>query len=397
MNNKMVEPDYTAKIKVIGVGGAGGNAVNNMIEANLQGVKFIAANTDAQALIQSKATHRIQIGEKLTEGLGAGANPNVGREAAEENEKELRAALEDSHMVFITAGFGGGTGTGAAPVIAKICKDLNALTVAVVTKPFSFEARKRSRQAEEGIAALREVADTVITIPNDRLRGLADKNTRMLDMFKKADEILLNSVKGVTDLIMNPGHVGLDYADIRTIMSRAGMAIMGIGVASGEGRAIEAADRAISHPLLEDISIAGAKGVLINITASSDITMDEVMEASDRIHSEVGEDAEIIWGMALDETVGDEMRITVIATGIGSDEPQTIRRLNDYDPTYGGKVRELNPDERGGKVIDYETPSYIRRAENKMAPPETKTVKPKGLIIDNGDLEVPTFLRRKVD
>jgi len=397
MSNNMVEPDYTAKIKVIGVGGAGGNAVNNMIDANLQGVKFITANTDAQALIQSKAAHKIQIGEKLTEGLGAGANPQVGREAAQENEKELRAALEDSHMVFITAGFGGGTGTGAAPVIAKICKELNALTVAVVTKPFSFEARKRSRQAEEGIAALREVADTVITIPNDRLRGLADKNTRMLDMFKKADEILLNSVKGVTDLIMNPGHVGLDYADIRTIMSRAGMAIMGIGVASGEGRAIEAADRAISHPLLEDISIAGAKGVLINITANSDITMDEVMEASDRIHSEVGEDAEIIWGMALDETVGDEMRITVIATGIGSDEPQTIRRLDDYDPTYGGKVRELNQNERGGKVIDYETPSYIRRAENKVTQPETKTVKPKGLIIDNGDLEVPTFLRRKVD
>ncbi|MCK4469671.1 MAG: cell division protein FtsZ, partial [Desulfobacterales bacterium] len=229
-----VENDKSAKIKVIGVGGAGGNAINNMIDSRLQGVKFIAVNTDSQALDMSKAPIKIQIGEKITEGLGAGANPQVGREAALENADAIRDVLADSHMVFITAGFGGGTGTGAAPVIAEICKDITALTVAVVSKPFSFEGKKRARQAEEGIDALKEVTDTVITIPNDRLRGLASKNAKMTEMFKKADEVLLHSVKGITDLIMMPGLVNLDFADIRTTMSRAGLAIMGIGVASGE-------------------------------------------------------------------------------------------------------------------------------------------------------------------
>ena len=231
-----VETDSSAKIKVIGVGGAGGNAISNMIDSKLQGVKFIVANTDVQALEISKAPVKIQIGEKLTEGLGAGANPQIGRDAAIENEEAIRQALDGNHMVFITAGFGGGTGTGAVPVIAEVCKDLGALTVAVVTKPFSFEGRKRTRQAEEGITDLKEIADTVITIPNDRLRGLASKNATMLEMFRKADEILLHSVKGITDLIMMPGLVNLDFADVKTTMSKAGMAIMGIGMANNENR-----------------------------------------------------------------------------------------------------------------------------------------------------------------
>ncbi len=237
-----VDQEKSAKIKVIGVGGAGGNAINNMIASQLQGVKFIAANTDSQALEMSLAPVKIQLGEHLTEGLGAGANPQIGRDAALESEEALRNALADSHMVFITAGFGGGTGTGAAPVIAEICKDLGALTVAVVTKPFAFEGKKRTLLAESGIDSLKQVADTAISIPNDRLRGLAPKKAKLTDMFLKADEILLHSVKGITDLIMMPGLVNLDFADVKTTMSKAGMAIMGIGISSGENRAIEAAE-----------------------------------------------------------------------------------------------------------------------------------------------------------
>lgn len=270
MSFTLIENENSAKIKVIGVGGAGGNAINNMIDSNLLGVQFIAANTDAQALDFSKASVKLQIGDKITQGLGAGADPQIGREAAVENAEAIKNMLAGSHMVFITAGFGGGTGTGAAPVIAEICKEMGVLTVAVVTKPFSFEGKKRARQAQDGINILKEVADTVITIPNDRLRGLASKNAKMVEMFKKADEVLLHSVKGITDLIMMPGLVNLDFADVRTTMSKAGMAIMGIGRARGENRAIEAAERAISHPLLEDISISGAKGVLINITCTRD-------------------------------------------------------------------------------------------------------------------------------
>ena len=314
-----VDNEKSAKIKVIGVGGAGGNAINNMIASNLQGVKFITANTDAQALEISQAPIRIQLGEGITEGLGAGANPNVGRDAALENEEDIREALSDSHMVFITAGFGGGTGTGAAPVIAEICKDLGALTVAVVTRPFSFEGKKRSLQAECGIEALKQVVDTAITIPNDRLRGLASKKATLVEMFVKADEILLHSVKGITDLIMMPGVVNLDFADVRTTMSKAGMALMGIGISSGENRAVEAAEKAISHPLLEDVPITGARGVLMNITASSDMEFEEVAEASEFIHNEVGEEAEIFWGTSVDDNMRDEMRVTVIATGIGQE------------------------------------------------------------------------------
>jgi cell division protein FtsZ len=399
-----VDNQNSAKIKVIGVGGAGGNAINNMIAGNLQGVKFISANTDAQALEISQAELRIQLGTKITEGLGAGANPQVGREAALENAEMIKETLADSHMVFITAGFGGGTGTGAAPVIARLCKEMGILTVAVVTRPFSFEGRKRAHQADEGILELKKAADTVITIPNDRLRGLASKNAKMVDMFKKADEILLHSVKGITDLIMMPGLVNLDFADVKTTMSRAGMAIMGIGISSGDNRALEAAERAISHPLLEDINISGAKGVLMNITSNSDLTMEEMTEASERIYNEVGDDAEIIWGAVIDDSVGEEMSVTVIATGIGEKEREREREKDRrslskvMDPTYGGKVRDITPADLA-RSSELDEPTYIRRRRQAVSERPSGEIyrEYKGIVIDNDDLDVPTFLRRKAD
>jgi cell division protein FtsZ len=420
MTFSYVENENSAKIKVIGVGGAGGNAVNNMIDAKLRGVKFIVANTDIQALENSKAEVKIQIGKNLTEGLGAGADPEKGREAALESAEELREALADSHMVFITAGFGGGTGTGAAPVIAEICKDLGILTVAVASKPFSFEGRKRTKQALEGLEKLHGITDTVITIPNDRLRGIAPKGARMVDMFIKADEILHHSVKGITDLIMMPGHVNLDFADVRATMQKAGKALMGIGIASGENRAVEAAERAISHPLLEDISISGAKAVLMNITSSSDLTLDEMTEASDRIYKEVGEDAEIIWGQTFDEDLGDEMRITVIATGIGTDEQGRVDNIRTFEPhavpqpaayqqpatcpqpaagtpsdtIARGHVRTPTEDELAN-WNEYDNPVIIKhkKAVGDDALLDNYTT----MAFDSDDLEVPTFLRRKAD
>jgi cell division protein FtsZ len=329
----------------------------------------------------------------LTEGLGAGANPEVGREAAIENSDELREVLADSHMVFITAGFGGGTGTGAAPIVAEICKELGTLTVAVVSKPFSFEGRKRFKQAEEGISILREVSDTLITIPNDRLRGIAAKNATVVEMFKKADEVLLHSVKGITDLIMVPGQVNLDFADVRTTMAKSGMALMGIGIATGENRATEAAEKAISHPLLEDISIAGAKAVLMNVTSTSELTMEEMTEASDRIYAEVGEDAEIIWGHAFDETLGDELRVTVIATGIGQ-ETEKVRSLKVADHnTRRGKIRDITPQDMK-RAADFDEPTVV---QTKKAVNQSENGSYRGIILDNTDLEIPTFLRKKAD
>ncbi len=433
MNFSYVESNTSAKIKVIGVGGAGGNAVNNMINAKLQGVKFIVANTDAQALETANAEVKIQLGKSLTEGLGAGADPGIGKEAALESMDEIREALEGSHMVFITAGFGGGTGTGAAPVIAEICKDLGVLTVAVASKPFSFEGKKRERQALEGLEKLHGITDTVITIPNDRLRGIAPKGARMVDMFIKADEILHHSVKGITDLIMMPGHVNLDFADVKTTMQKAGKALMGIGIASGENRATEAAEKAISHPLLEDISISGAKGVLMNITSSSDLTLDEMTEASDRIYQEVGDEAEIIWGQTFDDTMGDEIRITVIATGIGTDEPklaenmhrfappaQTAPHVYESQPVYHhahagqaavqtraahqayaddghiarGQVRNPTQEELAN-WNEFEEP--IRVTRKRVVGGEDMSQPYNNAAFDKDDLEVPTFLRRKAD
>jgi len=335
----------------------------------------------------------------LTQGLGAGANPQVGKEAAMESREVLKQALSDSHMVFITAGFGGGTGTGAAPVIAEICKELETLTVAVVSKPFSFEGKKRTRQAEEGIEMLKEMADTVITIPNDRLRGLASKSAKMIEMFRKADEILLHSVKGITDLIMMPGLVNLDFADVKTIMAKAGMALMGIGIACGENRATEAAERAISHPLLEDISISGAKGVLINITCTSDLTMDEMTEASERIYNEVGDEAEIIWGTVVDDNLGDELRVTVIATGIGSGTGAgcvgTFGKVTDGYPTRG-VVRDITPDDLKN-ASEFDEPTFIRQ-QKAVGESSGATYRGyKGVVLDNEDLDTPTFLRKQAD
>ncbi len=399
-----VDNEKSAKIKVIGVGGAGGNAINNMIRSGLQGVKFIAANTDAQALEISRADVRIQLGSSITEGLGAGANPQIGRDAALETVEDIRNALKDSHMVFITGGLGGGTGTGATPVIAEICREMGALTVAVVTKPFSFEGKKRALIAEQGLNELKKVVDTAITIPNDRLRALASKKATLMEMFLKADEILLHAVKGITDLIVMPGLVNLDFADVRTTMAKAGMALMGIGISAGENRAIEAAERAISHPLLEDLSIAGAKGVLMNITASSGMEFEEVAEASERIHKEVGDEAEIFWGTSVDETLGDEMRVTVIATGIGAEVEAVRFREKDFEKEkrivqpLRGKVRDVTPaDMDRGDIVDLDEPTFIR---HRRAVGESSGALYRGvgrMALDDTDLDVPTFLRRKAD
>jgi cell division protein FtsZ len=316
-------------------------------------------------------------------------------------------------MVFITAGFGGGTGTGAAPVIAEVCKDLGILTVAVVTKPFSFEGKKRAKAAEDGILKLRDITDTVITIPNDRLRGIASKGAKMIDMLVKADEILHHSVKGITDLIMMPGLVNLDFADVRTTMSKAGMALMGIGIASGEHRAIEAAERAISHPLLEDISISGARGVLINITCTSDLTLDEMTEASDRIHREVGDDAEIIWGQTIDESLGDEMRVTVIATGIGDEPapavaaPAAPTKVHPIDNARQAKESRPRTESFAARGVvrtptqeelenwnEFDEPVLVRR---KKAVGEDGRNSFRGLSFDTTNLDIPTFLRRQAD
>ena len=319
-----IERDNNLKIRTIGVGGAGGNAVNNMIAAKLAGVDFIIANTDARPLRNSNVPITIQLGENITGGLGAGSIPEMGRASAEESFETIKTVLSESHMVFITAGFGGGTGTGAAPVIARACKELGALTVAVVSKPFSFEGKKRVRQADEGIKLMKEIADAVIIISNDRLGSLATKDARMVDMFRKADDVLLHSIKGITDLIKVTGYVNLDFADVRATMENVGGALMGFGVSSGEKRAIEAVEQAISHPLLEDISISGAKGVLVNITSGSNITMDEMTRVTDRIHEEAGDDADIIWGQVFDESLNEKIQVTVIATGIEENRNRLI-------------------------------------------------------------------------
>ncbi|MDD4732414.1 MAG: cell division protein FtsZ [Desulfovibrio sp.] len=311
-----IEHDTSAKIKVIGCGGGGGNAVNNMIQSALKGVEFIVCNTDAQDIEKSLAETKIHIGQKLTKGLGAGANPEIGRNAATENIDEIRQSLEGADMVFITAGMGGGTGTGAAPVVAEVARELGALTVGVVTKPFFFEGKRRLGAAEDGINTLSEVVDSIITIPNDRLLQLAAKKASFTEMLKKADEVLYYATKGIADLITVHGLINLDFADVKAVMSNSGLALMGTGMAAGEGRAKEAARMAITSPLLEDVSIEGAKGVLMNITCSPEMLIEEAAEAANIISSEADEDAQIFFGTVFDPDAGDEMRITVIATGI---------------------------------------------------------------------------------
>lgn len=306
-----------AKIKVVGVGGSGCNAVNTMIRMGLSGVEFITANTDKQALDASMASTKMPIGQELTKGLGAGANPEIGRKAALEDYAKISEVLAGADMVFITAGMGGGTGTGAAPVFAKIAKEIGALTVGVVTKPFQFEGRKRMKHAEQGMAWLRENVDSLITIPNQRLLAISGSSLSMMDAFKKADEVLLNAVQGISDLINHTGLINSDFADVRTIMQNKGLALMGIGMAEGENRAVEAATNAISSPLLEDVSIEGATGIIINITGSSNLSIHEVNEATTLIMEAAHEDAEIIFGTVIDESLKDQVKVTVIATGLG--------------------------------------------------------------------------------
>jgi cell division protein FtsZ len=382
---EIAERESAAKIKVIGIGGGGGNAINNMIKSNLAGVDFIAANTDLQALETSLAPVKIQLGRGITKGLGAGANPEIGRSAALEDVDKLRELLQGSDMVFITAGLGGGTGTGGAPVVAQIAKELQALTVAVVTKPFNFEGRQRQKQAERGIQELKKVVDTIITIPNDRLIGLATKKAKFVDMLKKADDVLLYAVRGISDLIMVPGLINLDFADVRTIMSEMGMALMGTGIARGDNRANEAAQQAISSPLLEDVSISGARGVLMNITSGSDLTIEEVQEASSLIQQQAHEDANIIWGTVVDDNVGEEMRVTVIATGIGEAE---ARVKPDLGVIQGSRRSD-----------DLDTPTFLRQHKKiqEGAPERNRPMGLKDFPLDEEELEIPTFLRRQAD
>ncbi len=347
-----VEMQQFADIKVIGIGGGGNNAINRMIEAGLKGVEFLAVNTDSQALWMSKADKKIQVGEKLTKGLGAGADPEIGLKAAEENADDIKRALQGADMVFVTAGMGGGTGTGGAPVIARIARELGALTVGVVTRPFTFEGRKRNLQAETGIQTLREEVDSLITIPNDRLLQVVEKNTAFNDAFRIADDILRQGVQGISDLIAVPGVINCDFADVKTVMKNTGSALMGIGAAEGENRAAEAARLAISSPLLET-SIDGAKGVLFNISGGADLTLFEIYEAAEIIHQAVDAEANIIFGANIVEGLEDEVRVTVIATGFAT-----------YKPRLGEVAKE--------KGLD--------------APPS---------FAEKGDLEIPPFLRNR--
>jgi cell division protein FtsZ len=321
-------PIANARMKVVGVGGAGGNAVNRMINEELEGVEFISMNTDGQALKSSQAQITLQIGKKLTRGLGAGARPEVGRQALAESEEEVRRALEGADLVFVTAGMGGGTGTGAAPLVAEIARDMGALTIGVVTKPFSFEGKKRERQAMQGLAELRRAVDTMILVPNDRLLAVVPKGTSFRDALKKADEVLLHATQGISDLIRVTGEVNVDFADVRTVMSARGPALMGSGFGEGDNRAQEAAQEAISSPLLDNVSIAGAKGVLINITGGMDLAIDEVTEISSIIQEEAGDEAEIIFGAVHDPELEEKIRVTVIATGFDSENDDKVIQGN---------------------------------------------------------------------
>ena len=370
-----------ANIKVFGVGGAGLNAVNNMIKEGLEGVQFYAANTDAQALASSIAAYRIQLGAEITRGLGAGADPDVGYAAAQESAAQVRSALEGADMVFITAGMGGGTGTYAASVVAQIARDLGCLTVGVVTKPFLFEGKRRMRNADRGIDELKKAVDTLITIPNQRLLSIAGRNTSLLDTFKRADNVLFQAVKGISDLIVFEGLVNVDFADVRAVMSEMGMAMMGTGEGSGENRALEAAEKAISSPLLEDISIRGARGILINVTASPDVTLQEVNEAAEIVHAEADDDANIIWGMVIDDVLQDSVRVTVIATGFGEEE---LARRSDDAP------RRTPLSGFGSESSSVVTPK-------KQPPGEVVKLKKLSVLGGSSDeehFEVPVFLRK---
>ncbi|EAT14871.1 cell division protein FtsZ [Desulfuromonas acetoxidans] len=374
--------DQTAKIKVIGVGGGGSNVVDAMINAQIIGVEFIVANTDAQALKRSVAPMKIQLGTKLTKGLGAGASPDVGREAAMEDRSRIVELLTGADMVFVACGLGGGTGTGAAPVIAEAAKEVGALTVGVVTKPFSREGRQRLVKAENGVEDLKKVVDSLIVIPNDRLIGLAGKNMTILDAFKPSDDVLRQAVQGISDLITTSGLINVDFADVKSVMSERGMAMMGIGVAEGEKRASEAAQQAISSPLLEEIDISGAKGVLVNISGSSTMTMEEFDEASRIVHEKVHEDANIIVGLVINEELGEQLKITAIATGFGDSFEKDKRHLKNIKEDVAKMI---------GSKVDLDVPTIIRNQQRDAA----RNMRLKGNEEDEYD--IPTFLRKRVD
>jgi cell division protein FtsZ len=408
-----------ARIKVVGVGGGGGNAVNTMIAAGLQGVDFMTANTDAQALKANLASIKLQLGAAFTKGLGAGGNPEVGRKAATEDLERIREMLTGADMVFVTAGMGGGTGTGGAPVVARVAREVGALTVGVVTKPFLFEGKKRGRQAEEGMRELKANVDTLIVIPNQRLLAVAGRNMSILETFKKADDVLLQAVRGISDLITVHGLINLDFNDVRTIMSEMGMALMGSATASGEDRAVEAAQKAISSPLLEDVSIQGARGVLINITGGADLTIHEVNEAATLIQEEADDEANIIFGAVIDESLHDQIRITVIATGFGEPREEVKRPpaaatqraaivppvqtsapaprvaftrepVREAAQTAAATARKVV---RVGGINDLDGTMWTRQGSNgDRAEPISLTVPE-----DDDRLDIPTFLRKQAD
>ena len=380
-----------AVIKVIGVGGGGGNAVNHMLRSNIEGVEFICANTDAQALKNTEVRTALQLGSNVTRGLGAGANPDRGFEAAMEDRDRIYEALEGADMVFITAGMGGGTGTGAAPVVAEVAKELGILTVAVVTKPFSFEGGKRLRIAEEGIARLSEHVDSLITIPNEKLLSVLGKTTSLLDAFKAANDVLLNAVQGIAELITRPGLINVDFADVRTVMSEMGVAMMGTGRASGEKRAREAAELAIRSPLLEDINLSGARGILVNITAGLDLAIGEFDEVGNTVKEFARDDATVVVGTVIDPEMVDEMRVTVVATGLGEELPALVKQPEvEIKP-----VRLVSNDATETDNLDYtslEVPTNIRR-NPKTANDFVKAAASKNMEY----LDIPAFLRRQAD
>jgi cell division protein FtsZ len=396
MEFRMAE-ESLAKIRVVGIGGGGGNAVNTMVDNQLQGIEFIAANTDIQALENSKADVCLQLGPGITKGLGAGADPERGKEAAFESLEEIREVLKGADMIFITAGLGGGTGTGGAPVVAKISKEIGALTGGVVTKPFFFEARARMKKAEEGWKELKKHVDTIITIPNDRLLTIMQKGSKLMDMMKKADEVLLQAVKGITDLINLPGHMNVDFADLRAVMKEVGPALMGAGIGVGENRAIDAAKRAIDNPLLQDAGIDGAKGVLINISASEDsLTMNEFMEASNLISQKAHEDANIIVGALFDDSLGDEIRVTVIATGVtGAEDAATIKRP--IQAVANNKPQEEAVQDNKVSSHDSSTGRQNKTFNRRNPGIVRKQTLPFPNTLDEAELETPTYLRQAAD
>lgn len=391
MTLNLTMPDGKTELKpritVFGVGGAGGNAVNNMIDQALEGCEFVVANTDSQALAQSRAHSKIQIGARVTEGLGAGAKPAVGASAAEESIEDIVDHLAGAHMAFITAGMGGGTGTGAAPVVAEIAKELGILTVAVVTKPFPFEGKKRMRSAQEGIEELKEHVHSLITIPNEKLQAVLGGSTSLLDAFKAANEVLQGAVKGIADLIVRPGMINVDFADVRTVMSEMGTAMMGTGTASGEGRAAEAAQAAISSPLLEDVDLRGARGILINITANESIALDEFSEVGDIVSELASDDANVIIGTAIDPDMGDNISVTVVATGLGAAQQELkVVRGRQTPVTADGRV----------DYSDLDRPAV----ERKRAAQQAASGRGQQAVNTAEDLDfidIPTFLRRQAD